>query len=1235
MNNKLNHSLAIYICAFICWLVPSIIWASVEVDGIYYDLNTTAKTAAVASNPNYYSGAIDIPSSFVYNGSTYNVKSIGSRAFLNCSELISITFPNSVTTIGSSAFERCTGLTDVVIGDGVTFIDYEAFKNCSSLSSLTLPSSLKTIENETFSGCTSLSEIIAKRTTPPTIVSTTFDGVDKTACMIYVPEGCQSTYASATNWKAFTNIVERTVVAYDGCGANVTYTIYSDMTMVISGTGNMDMLLFADHPTYDGYCHSIKKVIIEEGVSGIGPYAFNECTGMISVTIPSTVNEIFTTPFAGSISLTTMTVASGNTTYDSRDNCNAIIETSTNTLIAGCKNSIIPISVTSIGDGAFSQCTGLTSVTIPNSVTSIGKNAFNSCTGLTSVIVEGETPASVGKNAFYRVDKTNCTLYVPIGSKTAYESAEGWSEFQNIVEYVPGQEVLASGSCGDNVTYTIYSDKSMVISGTGAMTNFTINYDDDTINRENNEYWSQVKTVTIEEGVTSIGNYAFSNCTELTSVSIPNSMTSIGTFAFLGCSVLTSITIPASVETIGADALSYTGLTHIYIEDCDDVLRFEQVAFDMDDYEDPLEYVYLGRNISTIDFHEFDLWYGVGGYPPFSRSRNLHTLEIGDKVTYLEDWSFNSAPLQSLVIGSNVQSIGIRALSSANAGQTLVIPSNVNRMGAFSLSPNISTLVLEKGSDDLELLAGYNSQEISFYESESSIDSIYVGRNLTCSSNNIHVVCRSACFDASLRRTMNTSGEEEEFDLTEYYIPPVCATKYYFRSGASVGEYYFQNSPVEHIYNLSSSRVGNYAFFNSNVKTVSFDADGSTTIGNSVFSGCNGLTTLSFPEGMTDIGDNAFMDCYGLTSITIPNSLKSIGGDCFFMDDTERNVSFNVYISDLSAWCSMDIGWGGSPLIWGHLMYNGEEITDLVVPDDVQSIGMGAFDGYSSLTSVLIPESVTSIGDRAFYCTGLTSVTIESTVPLTIDGSTFEGVDKTNCILYVPFGSKSAYEEAAYWSEFENIVENGEEPDTDISALDNAIYVDQIESRIGGTMDIPVKLKNSYPVRGFQFTLELPEGVNINSWALNTNRLPSGATLSDKIATQKIEGNKITVACSLNYGDATFIGNDGEIATVNVTFGDDMEVGTYPIYLTACDVTTASGVDEDLSDVKATLVLEDYVVGDANGDGKVRIGDATTILNYIVGAPSDNFKEKAADANGDGKIRIGDATTILNIIVNQ
>lgn len=121
----------------------------------------------------------------------------------------------------------------------------------------------------------------------------------------------------------------------------------------------------------------------------------------------------------------------------------------------------------------------------------------------------------------------------------------------------------------------------------------------------------------------------------------------------------------------------------------------------------------------------------------------------------------------------------------------------------------------------------------------------------------------------------------------------------------------------------------------------------------------------------------------------------------------------------------------------------------------------------------------------------------------------------------------------------------------------------------------------------------------------------------------------------MNYGKAAFTGNDGEIATVNVTFAEDMEVGEYPIYLTACNIADATGTDMKLDDVKATLILEDYVVGDANGDGSVLIGDVIAILNYIVGSASDNFNEKAADVNGDGEILIGDVIAVLNIIVSQ
>ncbi len=123
--------------------------------------------------------------------------------------------------------------------------------------------------------------------------------------------------------------------------------------------------------------------------------------------------------------------------YDSRGNCNAIIETASNTLICGCKNTVIPESVTSIEERAFYGCGGLASIDIPESVTSIGEQAFYGCRALTSITshIPADKLFAPGENAFIGVDKINCTLYVPAGTKATYATTNGWKDFTNIVGF--------------------------------------------------------------------------------------------------------------------------------------------------------------------------------------------------------------------------------------------------------------------------------------------------------------------------------------------------------------------------------------------------------------------------------------------------------------------------------------------------------------------------------------------------------------------------------------------------------------------------------------------------------------------------------------------------------------------------------------------------------------------------------------------------------------------------------
>ena len=393
-----------------------------------------------------------------------SVTSIGESAFQGCTGLTKLTLPNSVTSIGESAFRGCTGLTKLTLSNSLTSIGEYAFYSCRGLTELTLPNSITSIGKYAFKGCIGLEKITSLAEIPPVCGSYVFDGVNKTNCELIVPEGSVAAYKQARGWEEFSNI--RGVVAFGHCGDSITWNFYDSGNLTLSGSGEMWNYNY-DVPPFKDY--GIKTVTIGDGITSIGDYAFSGCSGLTELTLPNSVTSIGESAFAYCSDLEKITVESGNSRYDSRDNCNSIVETETNTLIVGCKNSIIPNSVTSIGESAFRGCSGLTELTLPNSITSIGEYAFYSCRGLTELTLPNsitsigdyafaycsglakitslaEIPPVCGSGVFDGVNKTNCELIVPEGSVAAYKQAEVWNEFSNISGFSGVEDTVADGN---------------------------------------------------------------------------------------------------------------------------------------------------------------------------------------------------------------------------------------------------------------------------------------------------------------------------------------------------------------------------------------------------------------------------------------------------------------------------------------------------------------------------------------------------------------------------------------------------------------------------------------------------------------------------------------------------------------------------------------------------------------------------------------------------------------------
>lgn len=1009
--------------------LPATVTANVtqEIDGLRYTLDTATKTASVELADQSLTAAL-IPETVSYEELNYKVTSVAPEGFMS-SQIADLSLPQTITTIGEKAFYGCQKLTEVTIPENVTTIGVNGFYNCrrltkvnwnaikykgaedlnewfifsntitevsagenvknfpgyifagqTNLSSLNFTGSvLSTIGSSAFKGCTNLSELNFPNSLE-SIGSKAFYGCESLK-EITIPENVTSIGTGA-----FVKCKNLKKITYNarsfGEWADDAY--FDDDTPFFDGSNDSDIeeIYLGPSVTEVPYClfanlGKLKKLELNEGLTRIGHGTFLGCLELEDFKLPTSIKEIGAAAFLYCTHLTKFQV--------SRSVFNL-----SNLAFGWCSGlEAIKIESAIVNSSAFEKCTGLKRVCLNSD--ELKEKVFADCNDIQVIYSLTEFPPITDASAFSKYD--GVTVYIPVGSLSEYKNDEVWKNFSDIRESdfadldkllwgegqdpEPEPEPELTSIEIDGVVYSLDKEthtatvsghadslEEAVIYGTitAAGELYNVKSIDDEAFRT-----ASINSLLIGEGIEQIGASAFESCSALANIDLPSTLTKIGDRAFMDCEAINSLRIPDPNKWAQIDFESY-----YYNATCNPMCYAKHVYFGS--ATEPATQLVI-ENVQHISQYAF---FGA---------EELQTVMITGNENIGRAAFANLSSLQALCLEtSSIAEDNFIGGGTFDVYSLTKTPPTIEDETVFNHYAPYVTLYVPKGSVEAYKTAFRWQDFGNIVESDfSNLGEIFGVDYVPDFENPTKVTVNGIEYALDYEAlTATVTGKVDE-ELVNVVIPETLTVEGIRFVVTEIGIDAFEYSNIESIeLPLTITKIGDYAFYSCSGLTEFTVGENVTSIGSLSVAYCENLNVLYYnaiscsdPEGMTFfsnsqireliIGDKvkripgSFFRGVPLEKLLIPDNVEEIGNGAFSECKELQEVTFGLGVKRIGDWAFVECS----------------GLTSIHMSDKLEVIGESAFEACSGLTELTIPDSVTEIGKYAYYgCSGIQEVTV-------------------------------------------------------------------------------------------------------------------------------------------------------------------------------------------------------------------------------------------------------------------